>query len=513
MYVTYSVSGLPSWLSFDASARTLSLSGVDSVPAGANTAIEITYTCTDPSDSSNTASISPTVNDADGGGVIDSKEHQYGEVPLVDNRAGWVWLTPGNVDLYRPLAGSYHKVPTNIVVTSVGMDPTDSTDDSADFDGDGISNAAEIAAGTNLFVAASTGTFGTHTSYTSDEAEEGIMVGDMDNDGNLDIVASEFGGEDTAIFFGDGAGSFGEPPEEYSVFGSGGYDVTVGDIDGDGDLDLVGMARTDQWIYTQLNYLDRNFDYFWTYDVSGGGLDQSPVDVIAADLSGDGDLDLAVLRGRGTSSSIVIFLGSGEGSFVGHDFNTIIGAVYDIVAADLDGDGDLDLAMANPGSGKPPVHNLAVLMSDGDGTFADAVLYSTAGEPYGVTAGDLDGDGDLDLVSPNYDSDSVSVFMNDGDGTFASKVDYDAGDGPYGIVAADLDGDGDLDLAVTNMEDVTVAILKNDGDGTFADAVLYTAIDPGGLPTDVVAADFDGDGDLDLAVSDYNGSVTVILNQ
>jgi hypothetical protein len=505
IYVTYSVSGLPSWLSFDASARTLTLSGGGNVPAGANTAAEVTYICTDLSNSSNTDSITFTVNDADGGGVIDLKEYQYGEVPLVDNRTGWVWLTPGDVDLYRPRVDSYYKVPTNIVVTSSGMDPTDSSDDSADFDGDGVSNAAEILAGTNLFIAASNGTFpGPHSNLTSGEIKEGITVGDMDNDGNLDIVASEYGGEDVAIFFGDGAGSFGDPVQ-YSVAGSGGYDVTVGDLDGDGDLDLVGTSYTEKEIYTQLNNLGEDFGDPTVYSLGAN----TPQDVVAADLSGDGNLDLAVIGGvKFGGGTIDVFLGTGSGTFVAGDSCAMTGYSYDIVAADLDGDGDLDLATIDGSNDR-----LVVFMGYGNGTFADGVNYTTADGSDGITAGDLDGDGDLDLVSANYSDNNVSVFMNDGDGTFASKEDYDAGAGPYGIVAADLDGDGDLDLAVASWDDNTMAILKNNGDGTFASAVLYTAVDPGSYATDIVAADFDGDGDLDLAVSDWSGAVGVILNQ
>jgi hypothetical protein len=122
----------------------------------------------------------------------------------------------------------------------------------------------------------------------------------------------------------------------------------------------------------------------------------------------------------------------------------------------LDGDGDLDLAVANDGS-----DNVSILKNNGDGTFEGAVDYGAGGCPWSVFCADLDGDNDLDLAVANYDHDNVSILKNNGDGTFQTAVNYGAGDGPLSVFCADLDGDSDLDLAVANYHSDDVSILMN----------------------------------------------------
>ncbi len=127
-----------------------------------------------------------------------------------------------------------------------------------------------------------------------------------------------------------------------------------------------------------------------------------------------------------------------------------------VFVADLDGDNDADLAVANFNSA-----NVSVLKNNGDGTFAAAVNYAVVDSPRSVFAADLDGDNDADLAVANDYSDNVSVLKNNGDGTFAAAVNYAAGDGPYSVFAADLDGDNDADLAVANHFSDNVSVLKN----------------------------------------------------
>ena len=130
-----------------------------------------------------------------------------------------------------------------------------------------------------------------------------------------------------------------------------------------------------------------------------------------------------------------------------------------VFIADLDGDGDNDLAVANYGS-----RNVSVLLNNGDGTFADKVDYDVGYRPFSVFSADLDGDGDNDLAVANYGSRNVSVLLNNGDGTFADKVDYDVRYRPGSVFSADLDGDGDNDLAVANYGSDNVSVLLNNGE-------------------------------------------------
>ncbi|HEX7402218.1 MAG TPA: FG-GAP-like repeat-containing protein, partial [candidate division Zixibacteria bacterium] len=158
-------------------------------------------------------------------------------------------------------------------------------------------------------------------------------------------------------------------------------------------------------------------------------------------------------------------------------------------------------------------NNVSILMNNGDATFADAVNYETGEIPsISIFCADLDGDDDLDLTVANSGvfEGNISILKNNGDGTFADAVNYGAGSYPTSVFCADLDGDGDLDLAVANDEDNNVSILKNNGDGTFANAVNYGA---GSYPTSVFCADLDTDGDLDLAVANgLSNNVSILMN-
>ncbi|MGB8656781.1 MAG: dockerin type I repeat-containing protein [Candidatus Zixiibacteriota bacterium] len=220
----------------------------------------------------------------------------------------------------------------------------------------------------------------------------------------------------------------------------------------------------------------------------GTGL--NPSSVFCADLDGDGDLDLAVANYL--NNTVSVLKNDGNGTFQTKVDYIVGNGPSSVFCADLDGDGDLDLAVANTKS-----NNVSILKNNSDGTFQSAVNYKTGGAPRAIFCADLDGDDDLDLAVADYRSNSVSILKNNGDGTFKTAVNYGTGNGPRSVFCADLDGDGDLDLAVANYWSDNVSILKNSGDGTFQNGVNY---ETGEEPTSVFCADLDGDSDLDLAV-------------
>jgi hypothetical protein len=177
---------------------------------------------------------------------------------------------------------------------------------------------------------------------------------------------------------------------------------------------------------------------------------------------------------------------------------------YSVFCADLDGDGGLDLAVANMFS-----DNVSILKNNGDGIFQAKVDYATGDSPNCIFGGDLDADGDLDLAVANGHSNNVSILMNNGDATFYLDSNYVTGVNAYSIFCADLDGDCDLDIAVANHDAHSIAILKNNGDGTFQTPVNYSTQ----YPSSVFCADLDRDGDLDLAAGNgWNASVSIFLN-
>jgi hypothetical protein len=196
----------------------------------------------------------------------------------------------------------------------------------------------------------------------------------------------------------------------------------------------------------------------------------------------------------------------GSSTFAPDSVYPVGGGPQSVFTGDLNGDGDLDLATANYDD-----DNVSVLLNNGDGTFAPHSVYPVGGDPNSVFATDFDSDGDLDLATANSGDDSVSVLLNNGDGTFAPHSVYPVGDGPSSLFSADLDGDGDLDLATANENSDDVSVLLNNGDGTFAAQSVYTV---GDGPSSVFSADLDGDGDLDLAAANYNSNnVSVLLNE
>ncbi|PYL01437.1 MAG: hypothetical protein DME19_01680 [Verrucomicrobia bacterium] len=224
--------------------------------------------------------------------------------------------------------------------------------------------------------------------------------------------------------------------------------------------------------------------------------------VVVGDFNGDGKLDLAVANygcpacPLPVNGSVSILLGNGDATFKS-------AAKYDagpnpqaVVVGDFNGDGKPDLAVANNGS-----TNVAVLLGNGDATFQTAISYGVGGSPpppYAATGvlaiGDFNRDGKVDLAVAN--SGGVSVLSGIGDGTFQNAVNYATGGSASSVVVGDFNGDGKPDLAVNNSGGVSV--LLGNGDGTFQAAANYGIA---GATSSVVARDFNGDGKTDLAVA------------
>ena len=178
-----------------------------------------------------------------------------------------------------------------------------------------------------------------------------------------------------------------------------------------------------------------------------------------------------------------------------------------LVAADFNADGTLDLAVVNRDD-----NTVSILLAKPDGTFAAQVTYATGLMPMAVVAADFNGDGKLDLAITDYNCTSycggaglISILLGNGDGTFQPAVSYQVGSQPSGIVAADLNGDGSVDLAVTNQNDTTTSILFGDGDGTFQNQMSLSLAGP------TATGDFNGDGKIDLIVN-TSEAVSVLLN-
>src|SRR2546425_7619330 len=222
----------------------------------------------------------------------------------------------------------------------------------------------------------------------------------------------------------------------------------------------------------------------------------APRAVAFGDFNGDGKVDLAVANSGnpagGDDGNVSILMGNGDGTF--QPTNNIPAGKnpFSVAVADFNGDKRPDVVVANNSN-----NTVSVLLGNGDGTFQGPVGYTTGSGPVFVAVGDLNGDHHLDLVVPNPASLSVSVFLGNGDGTFQPHVDYPIGvGGANGVVIADLDSDRKMDLIVSRP--LGISILLGNGDGTFQTAMFFGA---GLLTSDPVAADLNQDGKLDVVVT------------
>ncbi|WP_201987255.1 FG-GAP-like repeat-containing protein [Hymenobacter rubidus] len=331
----------------------------------------------------------------------------------------------------------------------------------------------------------------------------------------------------TAAVAGTGRGSFVVPGADFTV-GTWPVGIAVGDINGDGQVDLLTSNGQSSSVTTLLNTRNgsNGFGTFFvtgTLPVGGGRL-------ILGDVDGDGDLDL--VTGNNNRSVVSVRLnggdasGSGTGTF-GNGSDLPSGDVFgDIRLGDVDGDGDLDLVIPNEN-----LNNVAVRLNGGDATGSNTGTFSSGSTiavtaPHALALGDVDGDGDLDLVvtSNNSSSNNVSVRLNGGDATGSNTGIFSNGStNPIptlsyagGIALGDVDGDGDLDMVVSGGSNTATATIRlNGGDATGTNAGTFSngsVVPVDSNPYSVALADVDADGDLDLLAGTRNGSVSVRLN-
>ena len=337
-----------------------------------------------------------------------------------------------------------------------------------------------------------------------------IAAGDLDGDGDADLAVANLGSDDVTILKNNGVGNFFESASSPEPGGGEPASVAAANFDGDGDVDLVvGNQASDDLTFMR-NSGTANFVQPATSPEASGA---NPVSVAAADFDHDGDADLAITNNV-VSGQVTILKNNGLGNFkaLASSPEAAGSNPASVAAGDLDGDLDPDLAVANISSG-----NVTILKNNGNGNFNQPATSPEAvgSSPLSVAAADLDGDLDRDLVVANFNDANVTILKNNGNGNFvqpASSPEF-VGLQPSSVAAADFDGDGDRDLAVTNSGAASVTILENAGNGNFTQPASSPEGAASGAYSSAVA-DFDADTDFDLAITNYGaGNVTILKSR
>ena len=325
-------------------------------------------------------------------------------------------------------------------------------------------------------------------------AEDGwdVELGDLDGDGDLDCVVANQGQPNRVYMNVSGV----LHDSGQSLGSSFSLASAMGDVDGDGDLDFAfGNDGQPNRIYL-------NDGAGWMIDTGQTLGSEFTYAVDLVDLDGDGDLDLVAANSGAQSNRV--YINDGAGVFM--DSGQSLGSSFSeaLAVGDLDGDGDVDLAVGNYGN-----PNL-IYMNDGLGNFAVTAQVFPSNQTRSMALGDVDQDGDLDLVAGN-DGQANFVYLNDGVGGFVdSGQAINSGD-CWSTTLGDIDGDGDLDLVVTN-DNVANFVYLNDGAGVFADSGQTLGSDLF-ESNSTALGDLDGDGDLDIAVVNDDQQNRIYLNE
>jgi hypothetical protein len=397
-------------------------------------------------------------------------------------------------------AAKAYPVPAGVDIVALG-----------DFNGDGKLDVAVTDGGTydmvSILPGTGSGTLKAAVPFGTNFGPSGIAAADFNGDGKLDIVTADDGSPfgvtiaTISVLLSNGKDMFAARTD-YSV----GSESLTGAYSGIAAADLTGNGKPD--LIVPITYADVPCEFSILKNKGNGTFDAAvnyalpigPDAVVAGDFNNDHKADIAVMN-SGNSGSISVLLNSGTGTFPSYTTYPINGYGYGIAVGDFNKDGNLDIVATDLTE-----NTVSVLLGNGTGAFPTFATYTTGSLPYGVAVGDFNGDGWPDIAVANGSSGTVSILINkaDGSGTFLPKVDYAAAGGgaPFSLAAGSFRGNGIIDLAVaTNSAFGGIEVLLGKGNGTFQPAVPYDTLNNA---NGVVVGDFNNDGNLDLAVSIAN---------
>ena len=382
--------------------------------------------------------------------------------------------------------------------------------DVGDFNNDGLTDIVSINTDNNnigIFLGYGNGSFATMVTYSTRDYSKpsAAAVGDLNDDGHLDIVVGNHGTSNVGVFIGFGNGSFAIQMIYPTGYQSWPFWVAIEDFNRDNQLDIAVANFNNNNIGILLGYGNGSFTNVATYS-SGSG--SAPQCLRVGDFNNDNILDIAVAM-SGANSFVVLF-GFGDGTFLlGTIYSTGIGSgPFSLAIGDFNNDTRLDIVVANY-----LLNNIGVYLGYGYEPFAGVTEYTTGdgSQPHSVAVGDFNSDNWLDIVVANYGTDTVGILIGYGHGVFNDMITYPTGVGsaPYSVAVADFNNDNQSDIVVTDSETGDVAILLGDGHGTFAIGAVYST-GARSRPYTVSIGDFDNDRRLDIVIAN-SGTNTILL--
>jgi hypothetical protein len=336
---------------------------------------------------------------------------------------------------------------------------------SGDLNGDGrtdLAAANEQGSSISVFLSDGAGAFHLQGApFTTGAYPTGGAIADFNGDGKLDVITADYHGNSVSILLNAGTGTGALLPRVTypTLDGAETSNLAVGDLNNDGNPDVVATNPQQHSVTLFIGRADGTL--IKAQDIQVGVTNAAqPYSAAIGDFDGDGNADLAIAEE--TSGTIIVRLGKGDGTFQ-PEASYEIGGVRDyiIITHDMNRDGKLDLLSANRGS-----DNVSVLIGRGDGTFRKPILSSLKPSvgPYSIAVDDFNQDGVPDIVTANFMSNDSTVLLGIGTGNFEPVINAGpTGIHPYGIATGDFDGDTHPDFATANSVSFDVTVKRNTG--------------------------------------------------